>query len=139
MDSSGLAGGGVMQQTLSQQRAARSLELLDKIKEKGRDREPFSQFCKSFPTMVLKNGLGQSLAFIKSKPDKKYENMYATLNAWLIKMGLVAEDTFREIHTMDSRKYMQTQTEAIRFLEWIKRYENAGIFGQRGTDVHTIT
>jgi len=115
-------------QTLSQQRAARALEILDKIKEKGRDREPFRQFCKSFPTMVLKNGLGQSLAFIKSKDDKKYENMYATLNSWLINMGLVKEDTFREIHTMDSRKYMQIQTETIRFLEWIKRYENAGIF-----------
>jgi CRISPR-associated protein Cmr5 len=117
-----------MQQTLSQQRAAKALELLDKIKEKGREREPFSQFCKSFPTMVLKNGLGQSLAFIKSKNDMKYENMYATLNAWLIKMGLVTEDTFREIDKMDSRKYMQIQTESIRFLEWIKRYENAGIF-----------
>jgi CRISPR-associated protein Cmr5 len=126
------------QQTLSQQRATRALELLGKVKEQGRDREPFSQFCKSFPTMVLRNGLGQSLAFIKSKPDKKYENMYTTLNAWLITMGLVKEDTFREIHTMDSMKYVQTQTESIRFLEWIKRYENAGIFNKGGPDVHTI-
>ena len=78
--------------------------------------------------MVLKNGLGQSLAFIKSKNDKKYDNMYTTLNDWLIEMKLVKEDTFREIHTMDSRKYMQIQAESIRFLEWIKRYENAGIF-----------
>lgn len=117
-----------MQQTLSQQRAAKALELLSRIPT-GDNRKDFSQFCKSFPTMVLKNGLGQALAFIKSKPDKKYENMYTTLNDWLIEMKLVKEDIFREIHTMDSREYMQTQTESIRFLEWIKRYENAGIFG----------
>jgi len=113
--------------TLSQQRAAKALELLGKIPI-GDNRKDFSQFCKSFPTMVLKNGLGQSLAFIKSKNDKKYDNMYTTLNDWLIEMKLVKEDTFREIHTMDSRKYMQIQAESIRFLEWIKRYENAGIF-----------
>jgi len=115
-------------QTLSQERAAKALELLNEIEEKGDERKEFSQFCKSFPTMVLKNGLGQSLAFIKSKKDKKYEDMYKTLNTWLMKMGIVKEDTFREIHSMDSRLYMIAQTESIRFLEWIKRYENAGIF-----------
>lgn len=114
-------------QTLSQMRATKALELLSKIPQDG-DRDKFSQFCKSFPTMVLKNGLGQSLAFIKSKKDKKYESMYATLNSWLINMKLIKDDTFREIHTIDSRKYMLIQTESIRFLEWIKRYENAGIF-----------
>ena len=119
-----------MQQTLSQKRASSALKLLEMISERGKDREAFSQFCKSFPTMVLKNGLGQSLAFIKSKSakDPKFVTMYETINKWLIEMKLVKHDTFQEIHTMDARKYVQVQSELIKFLEWIKRYENAGIF-----------
>lgn len=125
-----------MQQTLSQQRAAKALKLLSEIKQKGKEREEFTQFCKSFPTMVLQNGLGQALAFIKAKTKKKngdvvdnrYENMYQTLNAWLIHIGLIKSNMLIEINEMDSREYMATQAESLKFLEWIKRYETAGIF-----------
>lgn len=116
-------------QTLSQRRARAALDLLSKIEERGEKRSEFRQFCKSFPTMVLKNGLGQSLAFIRSKPEKRYEIMYDTLNVWLVKeLKLVEKDTFLEIHEMDAKKYMQVQTESLRFLEWVKRYESAEIF-----------
>ncbi|WP_028893832.1 type III-B CRISPR module-associated protein Cmr5 [Syntrophorhabdus aromaticivorans] len=116
-------------QTLSQRRARAALDLLSKIEERGEKRSKFSQFCKSFPTMVLKNGLGQSLAFIRSKPEKQYEIMYDTLNAWLVKeLKLDGKDTFLKIHEMDAKQYMQAQTESLRFLEWVKRYESAKIF-----------
>lgn len=119
-----------MRQTLSQQRAAKALELLSRIEEKGDKRREFSQFCKSFPTMVLKNGLGQSLAFIKAKQkDKRYVLIYDTLNAWLVEeLKLINKDIFLEIHEMSAQEYMRIQTESLRFLEWIKRYENAEIF-----------
>jgi CRISPR-associated protein Cmr5 len=117
-------------QALSQRRAAKALELLGAIGDRGDDREKFTQFCKSFPTMVLQNGLGQALAFIKAKGNgsNKFTIMYGTLNTWLKEMGLVENDVFREIHRMDARKYVEIQTESLRFLEWIKRYETAGIF-----------
>jgi len=116
-------------QTLSQRRARAALDLLSKIEEKGNERKEFTQFCKSFPTMVLKNGLGQSLAFIRSKHEKRYEIMYDTLNAWLVKeLKLDGKDTFLKIHEMDAKQYMQAQTESLRFLEWVKRYESAKIF-----------
>lgn len=118
-----------MMQTLSQRRAAKALELLNAIPEKGDKRAEFRQFCKGFPTMVLKNGLGQALAFIKTKQDRKYENIYNTLNAWLRdELKLVNADVFREINTKSSKEYMEIQAESLRFLEWVKRYENAEIF-----------
>lgn len=120
-------------QTLSQRRAAKALELLSKIPNDDRDK--FSQFCKSFPTMVLQNGLGQALAFIKAKArktdgriDERYENLYTTLNGWLNHLKLIEGDMLRQINEMDARKYIEIQRESLRFLEWVKRYENAGIF-----------
>lgn len=121
-------------QTLSQRRAARALELLENITEKGETRNEFSQFCKSFPTMILQNGLGQAIAFIKSKkdkddkPDYKYDTMYNTLNAWLKELTLIKDDVLREINYMNAQEYLHIQMESLKFLEWIKRYENAEIF-----------
>jgi hypothetical protein len=55
--------------------------------------------------------------------------MYDTLNAWLVKeLKLDGKDTFLKIHEMDAKQYMQAQTESLRFLEWVKRYESAKIF-----------
>lgn len=125
-----MAGGEVMQ-TLSQKRAAKALELLEGIPEKGDSRTEFSQFCKSFPTMILQNGLGQALAFIRAKKEKnndKFDRMYNTLNTWLKELKLVEEDVLKEINSMDAQKYMQIQLESMKFLEWVKRYENAKIF-----------
>jgi CRISPR-associated protein Cmr5 len=121
-------------QTLSQRRAAKPLELLGGIDDKGDARKEFTQFCKSFPTMVLQNGLGHALAFIKAKAngkgksEKKYATTYSTLNAWLIEMGLIENDVLKEVSKMDAQKYVEIQAESLRFLEWIKRYETAGIF-----------
>lgn len=119
-------------QTLSQRRAGKALELLERITEKGDTRKEFSQFCKSFPTMVLQNGLGQAIAFIKSKkvnPDDKYDRMYNTLNSWLKDgLNLIEDDVLREINTMNAPKYIEIQIESLKFLEWIKRYENAKLF-----------
>ncbi len=118
-------------QTLSQKRAAKALELLEGIPEKGNTRKEFSQFCKSFPTMILQNGLGQAIAFIKAKKEKnndKFDKMYMTLNSWLKELRLIKEDVLKEINAMDGHKYIEIQTESLRFLEWVKRYENAGIF-----------
>jgi len=126
-----MAGGAVMQ-TVSQRRAARALELLEKITEKGEKRNEFSQFCKSFPTMILQNGLGQAIAFIKAKkekPDDKYDRMYKTLNSWLKDgLSLIEDDVLREINYMNAQEYLHIQMESLKFLEWIKRYENAEIF-----------
>lgn len=119
-------------QTLSQQRSAKALDLLKRIHERGDDSTEFTQFCKSFPTMILQNGLGQALAFIRAKAAKdngmRYQTMYTTLNAWLAHMNLVTNDVMGEIQHMDARKYMEIQTESLRFLEWIKRYETAQVF-----------
>jgi CRISPR-associated protein Cmr5 len=124
--------GGEMMQTLSQQRAKKALELLSAIEERGENRTKFTQFCKSFPTMVLQNGLGQALAFIRAKGNgadgRKFVAMYNTLNTWLKDMRLIDRDVLQEIHAMSASKYVETQTESLRFLEWIKRYETAGIF-----------
>lgn len=121
-------------QTLSQIRASKALEFLRDIPV-GDSRKDFRQFCKSFPTMVLQNGLGQALAFVKAKArkndgtiDERYEKMYRTLNAWLNHLGLVHGDTLQEINGVCARTYVEIQRESLRFLEWVKRYENAEIF-----------
>ena len=54
--------------------------------------------------------------------------MYKTLNAWLKDLRHIENDVLKEINTMDTQKYVEIQRESLRFLEWVKRYENAGLF-----------
>jgi len=126
-----MAGGGVMQ-TLSQKRAAKALELLldigNRTKNDEKQRKDFQQMSKSIPPMILQNGLGQTIAFLKAKGEDKHNRMYDVLNLWLKSLGLIQADILRELNEMSSNNYLIIQTESLRFLEWVKRYANAEIF-----------
>jgi len=120
-------------QTLSQQRAKQALELILEIGKnttnKENEIEDFEQLSKSIPTMILQNGLGQAIAFLKAKKKPKHNMIYDVLNKWIVHMGMVEEDLLIELNKMDSYQYIAVQTESLRFLEWVKRYANAKITG----------
>ena len=119
-------------QTLSQKRAAKALELLldigNRTKNDEKQRKDFQQMSKSIPPMILQNGLGQTIAFLKAKGEDKHNRMYDVLNLWLKSLGLIQADILRELNEMSSNNYLIIQTESLRFLEWVKRYANAEIF-----------
>lgn len=126
--------------TLAQQRAAFSLNELEKLKC---DREDFKSFAAGLPSMILQNGFGQALAFLAAKgsgkdlrfniKDKNYAALKIIL-AWLVDRGLLATGDEKaqiiQISKMEQMRYLRAQRETLAMLEWLKRYANAGLFAE---------
>jgi len=97
-----------------------------------------ANFVVGVPTMVLANGLGQTLAFLLSKQKKdgkkeKKDHHKMTFNVmqqWLgqdIPALNVATDFefLQRVAGLDQKTYLQAQREALAMLQWLKRYVRA--------------
>ena len=72
-------------QTKQQKRAEFALKSLDKYKDSGVP-SGHATFIVGMPNMILSNGLGQSLAFLKAKSSKKErEFVFGILKSYLQK------------------------------------------------------
>ncbi|MDR2099885.1 MAG: type III-B CRISPR module-associated protein Cmr5 [Campylobacteraceae bacterium] len=115
-------------QTKQQQRAEFALNKISTLKI---DKET-ANFYAGAPTMILTNGLGQTMAFLLTKKDKE-RKLFDILKEWLTanknplaplkdKKNAQFLQAFNELPIA---KYTEAQTEALRILEWIKRYAKA--------------
>jgi CRISPR-associated protein Cmr5 len=118
-------------QTKQQQRAAFALECLQKIGTLVP--KDTANFIVGMPTMILTNGIGQTLAFLLSKKSGKEKQVYDILKKWLCKTmnrQFGADSTadiefIKKFNAITQQEYLQAQQEALRFLEWLKRYARA--------------
>ena len=115
--------------TLGQKRAAFALEkIIENIGHKDEKfKNEFKSFASGVPSMILMNGFGQALAFIKTKKDEKYKIVFNIVKEWLRKENFVVSldddrSFIMEISKMDQKKYLDAQKETLAILEWIKRY-----------------
>lgn len=86
-----------------------------------------ANFIVGTPNMIQSNGLGQMMAFIKSKGDEaKYTFVFDTISEWLHRRypEILNEPQgfFRSISQLDQNIYLQAQEEAMLMLQWLKRY-----------------
>lgn len=118
--------------TKQQERAQFALRALDAYKKDGVPKE-YAQFIVGMPTMILSNGLGQSLAFLKVKSSKKERSfVFKVLKEYLQKeykseFANTPDDfTFLEkINSISQSTYIEIQEEVLKMLEWLKRYARA--------------
>ena len=119
--------------TLGQQRAEYCLEKLEKLPKDLRS--DFKPFTAGLPALILQNGFGQALAFLKAKangPDK-HQEAFSIIVAWLVKRDILknaGNDTeyLKQISRMEQQAYLHAQKETLAMLEWLKRYANAELF-----------
>lgn len=131
-------------QTIEQERAAAAWGNITEVRPQEHQGR-YGALTKKFPTMVLTNGLGQTLAFLRSKGSKpQHRELYAHISAWVAKqvygcdegddqllerlMGVVAECE------SDSNTYRRATTEALAFAVWLKRFAEAELDIQEGED-----
>jgi len=122
-----------MQRTLAQQRSEYVLEQLRAVR--GNHTE-FEKLTMGLPSMILQNGLGHSLAFLLAKAgndaNDKHMAAFRIIAGWLLKQKVVTDATpaevMRALSTMDQGRYLTGQAEALKLLEWVKRYAKAGLF-----------
>lgn len=119
-------------QTKQQQRAEFALnELRNKIETNAVSKD-LANFIVGMPNMILSNGLGQSLVFLKSKSSKMERDfVFKILKKYII---LENSDIFSDsddlkflskLNSISVMRYLKIQDECLRMLEWLKRYARA--------------
>ncbi|MFN3533510.1 MAG: type III-B CRISPR module-associated protein Cmr5 [Candidatus Brocadia sp.] len=125
-------------QKVEQKRAAEAWSCIQAVSEdidNSKFKKEYRSIVMKLPALILTNGLGQTLAFLKSKgknddsnPEKR---VYEDLQGWLLKtdlinLGRVTHDELIErIMAIDSTKYRFVTMESLSFLNWLKRFADA--------------
>ena len=126
--------------TMQQRRARYSFQQVSKIA--GGDKQVakcFKSYANALPAQVQMNGLGQALAFIRSKQaknnsaeEKAYRHLYSLVSGWLTKEQKVYQgnDVLSGIMNNDMHRYRQAQAETQALLVWVKQFARAEIQGE---------
>lgn len=118
-------------QTKQQKRAEFALKELNIYKKDGVP-GGYATFIVGMPNMILSNGLGQTLAFLKAKSSKKERDfVFKVLKKYIQQefstFSSAADDfSFLEkLNSISQSEYIKIQEEVLRMLEWLKRYARA--------------
>ncbi len=118
------------QRSLEQQRAAAAWQCVQSAKGKSWSRD-YSQLAKSLPAMVQVNGLGQALAFLRSKRKEgsnEHARLAADVSRWVSQqlLGSARDDLIPWIiGQASSAEYRRATAEALAFLNWLRRFAEA--------------
>jgi len=116
-------------------------EAIEKLKDKSKD---YKSHVKKIPSMILSNGLGQTLAFIKAKSNSKsgdaYKLIYEQLTNYIksecpsrIKMPQNEKELIKWVINLDSTDYRHLTEELLSFLNWLKRFSEGLIEDKKNT------
>jgi CRISPR-associated protein Cmr5 len=104
--------------TLEQERASFCLE---KVKEIKSPKDKFKTAARNLPSFIVSNGLIPTLAFYKSKAEKK--EVYEIINEWLKQRKIIENDALSDL--VDKDKDFNTlrlaTMEVLALANWLKR------------------
>jgi CRISPR-associated protein Cmr5 len=115
--------------TLEQERAKHAWDCVREVKDK-----PFAGDYRAIavkvPSLILTNGLGQTLAFLKAKgkgdPGNEHEVLYRHLADWVSEKVNADGDLLSWlVNTATSQQYRLATMEALALLQWLKRFAEA--------------
>lgn len=119
-----------------QERAKKAWDSIDYVdlKCEGKFKEEYRSIAMKLPTMIVTNGLGQALAFLKSKSKGKkgnaHEKIYRDLEDCLFKNKDILWDgtkgeLIEKVINLPNDKFRLVTSEALSFLSWVKRFADA--------------
>lgn len=115
-------------QSRQQLRAKHALHAVQQLQQAGMDSKIKAR-ASELPFMIHTCGLGQALAFFKSKGGKDgYDKVHAMLDGWLREKDNVFAgkgSAMEAVTQCDLHTYRMAQTEATQYMEWVKRFANA--------------
>jgi len=122
------------QQTKEQQRAKAAWQDIQAVDQRPQDvKRKYRGLVLKLPVMILTNGLGQTLAFLKSKGkgdmNDPHEIVYSHLQSWLFAeirwTGANHSTLIERILNTTSETYRQATTETLAYLHWLRRFAEA--------------
>lgn len=98
-------------------------------------KKELANFIVGAPTMILQNGFGQTMAFLLSKCkgqvdiNDKHFFTFTTIARWSERVNENVppekSDFFEAISKLEQTNYLKLQEEALKMLQWLKRYARA--------------
>jgi CRISPR-associated protein Cmr5 len=115
-------------QTLEQGRAKHAFDAA-KEAAKQKDKEEYESYTKKVPMLIKTNGLGATLAFMQSK-GKAYKTILNNLESWFktdikfssIYKAIPGSDLVEKTVNCNTSEYRALTTEALAYLNWLKRF-----------------
>ncbi|MFU0784237.1 MAG: type III-B CRISPR module-associated protein Cmr5 [Thermoanaerobacterium thermosaccharolyticum] len=92
--------------------------------------ENYRSYARKIPTMILTNGLGQTVAFVRSKFEKEtaYKLLYTQITEYIkssctsrITMPQEKNDLVEWVISCNSTEYRYITSEVLAFLNWLRR------------------
>ena len=138
-----------LRQTLEQRRAKQAWEDIQSVTSHSDEefKKKYGSLARRVPTLVLINGLGQTLAFLASKakfqeqPQKRgvearvYGELFNHLSNWVMSQiapNSDARNLLDWVLNNDSTAYRHAATEALAYLVWLKRFAEAELPTEEG-------
>lgn len=86
----------------------------------------YGSIARKIPTLIQINGLAQTLAFLKAKGKEHHIQMFEHLSTWVCsRLNSGTGNLLDRILKMDSQSYRLATSEALAFLQWLKRFAEA--------------
>lgn len=116
--------------SLEQDRAAFAWDAVKVVKDKNFEKD-YKSLVKKVPVLIMTNGLGNTLGYLKSKGKKQHEELIKNIDGWTTKREFGGGDTLEWI--IDGRtssfQVMQASREVLCMLNWLKRFATAELEG----------
>ena len=119
---------------IEQERAQTAWEAVAAFKRSHNqdDRDSYAALAKKFPMMVLTNGLGQALAFLRAKGKDEHKALYRHFSKWVSgevygpsDEKLLERLIGAEPGGSDSNMHRRATVETLAFAGWLKRFVEA--------------
>jgi CRISPR-associated protein Cmr5 len=107
--------------TLEQERASFCLEKVKNIKS-NKDKstqDKFKTAARNLPSFIVSNGLIPTLAFYKSKAEKK--EVYEIINEWLKQRKIIENDALSDLVNKNFNNLRLATMEVLALANWLKR------------------
>lgn len=110
---------------LEQERANHAWKCIDEVRNQSFASDYRSLAVKT-PSLILTNGLGQTLAFLQAKGKDEHNMLYKHISDWL-KQQLKLNDDLLEwiVEKATSQQYRLATMEALALLQCLKRFAEA--------------
>ena len=117
--------------SLEQDRAAFAWAAVKAVKGKNFEKK-YKSLVKKVPALIMTNGLGNTLGYLRSKEGKEYGELIKNIDGWATEREFGGVDTLKWI--IDGRtssfQVMQASREVLCMLNWLKRFATAELEGE---------
>ena len=118
---------------IEHKRAKEAWGCIDYVNSEGKDKfkKEYRSVVMKAPTMIIINGLGQTLAFLKSKgkndKSKPEEKLYRDIENWLNKrvQWTANVELIEKVISLPNDKFRYATAETLSFLSWMRRFADA--------------